>query len=74
MNGCEESFKVHACYVKASVDSMRPELVVRVEFTDKTIRNAKMTVVRMHGEMDKEVNFDAMDSGWRIEGREVARK
>ena len=25
-------------------------------------------------DMDKEVKFDAMDSGWRIEGREVARK
>ena len=74
MNGNEESWAVHPCYVRASVDSMRPELVVRVDFIDKTIRNAKMTVVRMHGEMGKEVNFNAMDSGWKIEGSNVARK
>ena len=48
-----------------------PCLVIQVEFRDQMAENAKMTVVRVNGDMMNEVVIDVENPGFKITGESI---
>ena len=48
-----------------------PFLVIQIEFCDQMVENAKMTVVRVNGDMMNEVAIDVENPGFKITGESI---
>ena len=50
---------------------LKPCLVIQFEFCDQMVENAKMTVVRVNGDMRNEVVIDVENPGFKITGDSI---
>ena len=62
----------HECMCESAGRDVVPNLVLRLEFRDKDIENAEMTVVRVNGDAATEVDISAEDPRFKITGEKIS--